>query len=131
MEIMELLKNVFQREGLELFLFLYRVATKPGCGVIECVPNSNSRDEIGRKTDIDLYQYFLDKYGGPDTSEFQRARRNFIISMAGYSLFMFLIQIKDRHNGNLMLDEDGHLIHIDFGFMIDSSPRTIIFNGIL
>ncbi len=123
LQIMELLKNVFQREGLELFLFPYRViATKPGCGVIECVPNSNSRDEIGRKTDIDLYQYFLDKYGGPDTSEFQRARRNFIISMAGYSLFMFLIQIKDRHNGNLMLDEDGHLIHIDFGFMIDSSP---------
>lgn len=123
LQIMELLKNVFQQEGLELFLFPYRViATKPGCGVIECVPNSNSRDQIGRKTDIDLYQYFLDKYGGPDTSEFQRARRNFIMSMAGYSLFMFLIQIKDRHNGNLMLDEDGHLIHIDFGFMIESSP---------
>jgi len=123
LQIMELLKNVFQQEGLELFLFPYRViATKPGCGVIECVPNSRSRDEIGRQTDIDLYQYFLDKYGGPDTSEFQRARRNFIMSMAGYSLFMFLIQIKDRHNGNLMLDKDGHLIHIDFGFMIESSP---------
>lgn len=123
LQIMQILKNVFEQEGLELFLFPYRViATKPGCGVIECVPNSSSRDQIGRQTAIDLYQYFLDKYGGPDTSDFQRARRNFIMSMAGYSLFVFLIQIKDRHNGNLMLDKDGHIIHIDFGFMIESSP---------
>jgi phosphatidylinositol 4-kinase len=123
LQIMQIMKNVFEKEGLELFLFPYRViATNPGCGVIECVPNSNSRDAIGRQTDIDLYQYFLDKYGGPDTSEFQQARRNFIMSMAGYSLFVFLIQIKDRHNGNLMLDKDGHIIHIDFGFMIESSP---------
>jgi phosphatidylinositol 4-kinase len=123
LQIMQICKNVFQQEGLELFLFPYRVvATKPGCGVIECVPNSNSRDEIGRQTAVDLYQYFIDKYGAPDTSEFQQARRNFIMSMAGYSLFMFLVQIKDRHNGNLMLDKDGHIIHIDFGFMIESSP---------
>lgn len=123
LQIMQLIKNVFEQEGLELFLFPYRViATKPGCGVIECVPKANSRDQIGRQTATDLYQYFLDKYGGPDTAEFQRARRNFIMSMAGYSLFVFLIQIKDRHNGNLMLDEDGHIIHIDFGFMIESSP---------
>ena len=102
LQIMQIMKNVFEKEGLELFLFPYWViATNPGCGVIELVPNSNSRDAIGRQTDIDLYQYFLDKYGGPDTSEFQRARRNFIMSMAGYSLFVFLIQIKDRHNGNL------------------------------
>ncbi|CAF0782495.1 unnamed protein product [Brachionus calyciflorus] len=123
LQIMQLMKNVFEKEGLELYLYPYRViATKPGCGVIECVPNSSSRDQIGRQTATDLYEYFIDKYGAPDTSEFQRARRNFIMSMAGYSLFVFLIQIKDRHNGNLMLDTDGHIIHIDFGFMIESSP---------
>ncbi len=85
LQIMELMKNVFKLEGLELYLYPYRViATKPGCGVIECVPNSNSRDAIGRKTDIDLYRYFLDKYGDTDSTEYQRARRNFIMSMAGY-----------------------------------------------
>jgi phosphatidylinositol 4-kinase len=84
LQVMELMRNVFALEGLELFLFPYRViATAPGCGVIECVPDANSRDAIGRKTDVDLYQYFTDKYGGADTSEFQRARRNFIMSMAG------------------------------------------------
>lgn len=62
LQVMEVMKNVFEIEGLELFLFPYRVvATKPGCGVIECVPNANSRDQIGRQTATDLYQYFLDK----------------------------------------------------------------------
>lgn len=123
LQLIELLRNIFVQAGLDLFLHPYRVvATSPGCGVIECVPNAKSREQLGRETDMSLYDYFKNLYGDETSSKFQEARANFVKSMAAYSIVGFLFQVKDRHNGNIMIDSSGRIIHIDFGFVFDSSP---------
>ena len=67
---------------------------------------------MGRAKVNDLLDFFIAKYGGQDTVAFQQARLNFIQSMAAYSVACYILQIKDRHNGNIMIDGEGHIIHI-------------------
>jgi phosphatidylinositol 4-kinase len=121
-------RGIFNNIGLDVWVYPYRVtATAPGCGVIDVLPNSISRDMVGREAVNGLYEYFVSKYGGEDSIRFQEARSNFVKSMASYSLISFLLQFKDRHNGNIMIDDGGHIIHIDFGFCFDIAPGGIKF----
>jgi phosphatidylinositol 4-kinase len=121
-------RGIFNTVGLDVWVFPYRVtATAPGCGVIDVLPNSISRDMLGREAVNRLDDYFVSRYGNEDSIRFQEARSNFVKSMAAYSVISFLLQFKDRHNGNIMIDDWGHIIHIDFGFCFDIAPGGIKF----
>lgn len=130
LQIIAAFKNIFDSTGLDCFVYPNKVtATAPGCGVIDVLPNSISRDMLGREAVNGLYEWFISKYGSEDSIEFQRARNNFIKSMAAYSVISYLLQFKDRHNGNIMYDDDGHIIHIDFGFCFDIVPGGVKFEA--
>lgn len=121
-------RSIFTSVGLDVWVYPYRVtSTAPGCGVIDVLPNSISRDMLGREAVNGLYDYFVTKYGGEDSIRFQEARTNFVKSMSAYSVISYLLQFKDRHNGNIMVDDAGHIIHIDFGFCFDIAPGGVSF----
>ena len=121
-------RGIFNSVGLDVYVYPYRVtATAPGCGVIDVLPNSISRDMLGRETVNGLYDYFVSKYGAENSIRFQEARSNFVKSMAAYSVISYLLQFKDRHNGNIMVDDAGHILHVDFGFCFDIAPGGVRF----
>ncbi|KAM7479286.1 hypothetical protein LguiA_027499 [Lonicera macranthoides] len=123
LQVISLLKDIFEAVGLKLYLFPYGVLpTGPERGIIEVVPNTRSRSQMGETTDGGLYEIFQQDYGPVGSPNFEAARENFIISSAGYAVASLLLQPKDRHNGNLLFDSVGRLVHVDFGFILETSP---------
>ncbi|KAK5022742.1 phosphatidylinositol-4- kinase [Exophiala sideris] len=128
LQMIAVFRGIFNSVGLDVYVFPYRVtATAPGCGVIDVLPNSISRDMLGREAVNGLHDYFVTKYGGEHSIRYQEARSEFVKSMAAYSVISYLLQFKDRHNGNIMIDDKGHILHIDFGFCFDIVPGGVKF----
>ena len=125
MQLITQFQEIFHQADLPLFLRPYDiVATGVGCGLIECV-DAMSIDSIKKSAPSEAHtldQFFRLHFGPVRTKRYRTAQRNFVRSLAGYSLLCFILQIKDRHNGNILLDREGRLVHIDFGFMISNSP---------
>lgn len=123
--------DIFQEAGLPLWLRPYEVlVTSSYTALIETIPDTASLHSIKSRYPkvSSLREFFAAKYLANSPS-FKLAQRNFVESMAGYSLVCYILQVKDRHNGNLLLDEEGHIIHIDFGFMLSNSPGGVNFES--
>lgn len=114
---------ILARERVPVWLCPYEIlALTESGGIIEAIPDTISISSL-KKNDpnyTSLKGFFNKFFEGSD--DLADAKANFCESLAGYSMVCFLLQMKDRHNGNILLDNKGHLIHIDFGFFFLSSP---------
>jgi phosphatidylinositol 4-kinase len=110
-------------------------------GIVECLSDVKSVNEIKKETDgfTTLRDFFERAYGPPSRQannsqqqpsntqmgvvSFEKARDNFLRSLVGYSVVCYILQIKDRHNANILMDREGHIMHIDFGFVLGETPK--------
>lgn len=128
-QLIDQIYSIFLEFKLPLFIHPYKVlATSSEDGMIETVTNAMTLDSIKQimGPNATLLEYFRLMYGSEGSRAFKIARENFVQSMAAYSLVCYMLQIKDRHNGNIMLDADGHIIHIDFGFMLSKKQIRLL-----
>jgi phosphatidylinositol 4-kinase A len=127
MQMIHYYKSVFAQAKLPLWLKTYRIlSTSNSTGLIEVLVDATSLDGLkkskGYPTEGGLRKYFEMVYGPPDSAAFLAAQTNFMQSLAAYALVSYLLGLKDRHNGNIMIDTRGHLIFIDFGFAFGMAP---------
>lgn len=119
------------------------LVTGESSGLIETIANGVSLHSIKRSLTLasiesgqnprrriaTLKDHFVKAFG-PSESEAHRAGVDaFKRSLAAYSMISYVLQLKDRHNGNVLIDNEGHIIHIDFGFMLSNSPGAVGFEA--
>eukprot|EP01117_Protostelium_nocturnum_P014395 TRINITY_DN5475_c2_g1_i1.p1 TRINITY_DN5475_c2_g1~~TRINITY_DN5475_c2_g1_i1.p1 ORF type:complete len:945 (+),score=308.01 TRINITY_DN5475_c2_g1_i1:168-3002(+) len=124
MQLINQFQRIFYETQTPITVMPYRIlAVTSKSGLIEPVPNSLSLDKL-KKQHTNLLNFFIHTFGEPSEDAFKQAQQNFVKTMAAYSVICYILQIKDRHNGNILLDASGHVIHIDFGYFLS---KTISF----
>lgn len=119
------------------------LVTGESSGLIETITNGVSLHSLKRSltlSSIDsgahprrrfatLKDHWVKTFGKPDSDPYKSAVDAFKRSLAAYSMIQYILQLKDRHNGNVLIDNEGHIIHIDFGFMLSNSPGSVGFEA--
>ncbi|KAL3280141.1 hypothetical protein HHI36_017642 [Cryptolaemus montrouzieri] len=127
-QLLQMFQKIWEMEHVPLWVHPYKIlCLSNDSGLIEPILNTVSLHQVKKQGQLSLLEYFIKEYGPMTSEAFLSAQKNFVQSCAAYCLICYLIQVKDRHNGNILLKSDGHLIHIDFGFILSTSPKNLGF----
>lgn len=138
-QLIHTIQQIWHEEGLldSLWTSTHHnvVVAGPEGGLLETIPDCVSVHSI-KKASLSsghcctLKQYYTSRFGSPSSDSFKAALLNFVHSLAAYSLICYCLHIKDRHNGNILVNTlTGHLVHIDFGFMLTNAPGGSAYVG--
>ena len=122
MQLIKIMDDIFKKARINIQLKTYEIViTSKSSGIIEYINDSISIDALKKKTNKDLNTFYRTYF----ENNFNEAQKNFAESLAGYSLVTYLLNLKDRHNGNILIDNKGRIIHIDYGFILGISPGNM------
>ena len=136
--------RIFAEHSVNVWVKNMRIlVTGETSGLIETITNAVSLHSIKRSLTIasiaagtnpkkriaTLQDHYTKTFGSSDSPAYAKAIDCFIRSLAAYSIISYILQLKDRHNGNILIDSEGHVVHIDFGFMLSNSPGNMGFEA--
>ena len=143
-QLIEVCSKIWNEHSVDVWVKNLRIlVTGESSGLIETITNAVSLHSLKRSLTLasitagtnpkkriaTLQDHFTKTFGASDSPAYQRATECFAKSLAAYSIISYVLQLKDRHNGNILIDSDGHAIHIDFGFMLSNSPGNMGFEA--
>ncbi|PHH89894.1 hypothetical protein CDD83_5008 [Cordyceps sp. RAO-2017] len=143
-QLISVCHRIWVDAGVDVWVKLMRIlVTGESSGLIETITNGVSLHSLKRSLTLasgesgqnrrqrlaTLKDHFLKAFGPPDSEPHRAGVDAFKRSLAAYSIISYILQLKDRHNGNVLIDSEGHIIHIDFGFMLSNSPGSVGFEA--
>lgn len=143
-QLISVCHKIWVDAGVNVWVKLMRIlVTGESTGLIETITNGVSLHSLKRSLTLasiesgqnprrriaTLNDHFVKAFGQPGTEPYKAGVDAFKRSLAAYSIISYVLQLKDRHNGNVLIDNEGHIIHIDFGFMLSNSPGSVGFEA--
>jgi hypothetical protein len=145
-QLIEVCSKIWTEHAVDVWVKNMRIlVTGESSGLIETITNAVSLHSLKRSLTLaalaeaapnarskgiaTLQDHYAKTFGAPDSPAYTKAVDNFARSLAAYSIICYILQLKDRHNGNILIDAEGHVIHIDFGFMLSNSPGNMGFEA--
>lgn len=128
MQLIYKMQSIIKDANLDLFIKPYEIIVlSENSGMLEFVSNSISIDAMKKEKEMDLPEFYSEMFN--TEQKFLAAKTKFVRSLAGSSILTYILRLKDRHNGNILIDIDGNIIHIDFGFILGMSPGGLNFES--
>lgn len=143
-QLIRLCAKIWEDAALPVWVKQMKIlVTGESSGLIETIANGVSLHSLKRSLTLStiaagtnprkriatLKDHFIRTFGEVDSPGYRAAADAFMRSLAAYSIISYVLQLKDRHNGNILIDNAGHIVHIDFGFMLSNSPGSVGFEA--
>ena len=143
-QLIRLCAKIWEDASIPVWVKQMRIlVTGESSGLIETITNGVSVHSLKRSLTLasitagtnpkkrfaTLVDHFAKAFGDAEGASYKAGQDAFKRSLAGYSILAYILQLKDRHNGNILIDNQGHLVHIDFGFMLSNSPGSVGFEA--
>jgi phosphatidylinositol 3-kinase len=140
-----IMDGILKRYGVDMRLTPYRaLAVSKTAGFVQKVPDCERMSVILNKYSKSIIKFLKElpppnrDVGNPGEKE-KGARRemankhginpevyyNFVYSCAGYCVITYILGIGDRHLDNILIQRNGKLFHIDFGFILGADPKPM------